>query len=163
MTDPSATPQFSDGRSLATIIPRAVRATVERLRPESVRAPDGFVFETAPLAPGDADRVVVGVRRTAGSTSIPARRSGFRRAPSARPEHNAAQPVVSNARGAARRFLRPADALRVTMLPETSIPALPMIAVNEEPSPVGRLVTGTETTIGRDPEPDQGRRSHHAP
>ncbi|GAA3139783.1 hypothetical protein GCM10010466_33600 [Planomonospora alba] len=51
------------------------------------------------------------------------------------PEHNApAQLVVSNARGAARRFPRLADARKVLVLPESSIPALPMIAVNESPA-----------------------------
>ncbi|GAA5049790.1 hypothetical protein [Nocardia callitridis] len=51
------------------------------------------------------------------------------------PEHNApAQLVVSNARGAARRFTRLAEAGTVLVLPESSIPALPMIAVNERPA-----------------------------
>ncbi|MFI6044000.1 hypothetical protein ACIA8C_20385 [Nocardia sp. NPDC051321] len=51
------------------------------------------------------------------------------------PEHNApAQLVVSNARGAARRFSRLAEASKVLVLPESSIPALPMIAVNESPA-----------------------------
>ncbi|MRH88598.1 hypothetical protein GFY24_14290 [Nocardia sp. SYP-A9097] len=51
------------------------------------------------------------------------------------PEHNVpAQLVVSNARGAARRFARLTDATKVLVLPESSIPALPMIAVNESPA-----------------------------
>lgn len=51
------------------------------------------------------------------------------------PENNArAHLVVSNARGAARRFDRLALAHRVFLLPESSIPALPMIAVNESPA-----------------------------
>ncbi|WP_280502467.1 hypothetical protein [Nocardia farcinica] len=51
------------------------------------------------------------------------------------PEHNPpADLVVSNARGAARRFARLADAERVLVLPGCAIPALPMIAVNEHPA-----------------------------
>ncbi len=51
------------------------------------------------------------------------------------PENNArAHLVVSNARGAARRLPRLAAAHRIFLLPESSIPALPMIAVNESPA-----------------------------
>ncbi|GLY68976.1 hypothetical protein [Amycolatopsis taiwanensis] len=52
------------------------------------------------------------------------------------PEKNAPPPqfVVSNARGAARRFSRLATAGKVLILPEYSIPAMPMIAVNESPA-----------------------------
>ena len=57
------------------------------------------------------------------------------------PEHNAAQLVVSNARGAARRFPRLAEASRVTLLPEVSVPALPMIAVNEDPATRAVVIT----------------------
>ncbi|MGN9837222.1 hypothetical protein ACTMTI_03755 [Nonomuraea sp. H19] len=58
------------------------------------------------------------------------------------PEHNApAALVVSNARGAARRFPRLADAPRTIVLPESSIPALPMIAVNESPATQAVVIT----------------------
>lgn len=52
------------------------------------------------------------------------------------PEHNAPAPqfVVSNARGAARRFSRLATAGKILLLPGSSIPAMPMIAVNESPA-----------------------------
>ena len=51
------------------------------------------------------------------------------------PENNAgAHLVVSNARGATRRLPRLAAAHKVFLLPESSIPGLPMIAVNESPA-----------------------------
>lgn len=51
------------------------------------------------------------------------------------PENNApAQLVVSNARGGTRRFPRLAAARKLLVLPQSSIPALPMIAVNESPA-----------------------------
>ena len=52
------------------------------------------------------------------------------------PKHNAPAPqfVVSNARGATRRFSRLVTAGKVFVLPESSIPAMPMIAVNESPA-----------------------------
>jgi len=51
------------------------------------------------------------------------------------PEFNPpAEVVVSNARGAARRFARLASADRVLVVPGCSIPGLPMIAVNESPA-----------------------------
>jgi hypothetical protein len=42
--------------------------------------------------------------------------------------------VVSNARGATRRFSRLTTARKLLVLPQSSIPALPMIAVNESPA-----------------------------
>lgn len=52
------------------------------------------------------------------------------------PHNNAPAPqfVVSNARGAACRFTRLANAGTVFLLPESSIPAMPMFAVNETPA-----------------------------
>ncbi|MDN3353230.1 hypothetical protein [Actinomadura sp. DC4] len=51
------------------------------------------------------------------------------------PENNLpAHLVVSNARGATRRFPRLATAGRLLIAPQSSIPALPMIAVNESPA-----------------------------
>ncbi|GAA0926255.1 hypothetical protein [Nonomuraea longicatena] len=58
------------------------------------------------------------------------------------PEHNGpAHLVVSNARGAARRFPRLADARKVIVLPEVSIPGMPMIAVNESPATRAVVIT----------------------
>lgn len=51
------------------------------------------------------------------------------------PDRNpAAQLVVSNARGAARRFEHLGTAHSVRVWPESSIPGLPMVAVNESPT-----------------------------
>jgi hypothetical protein len=58
------------------------------------------------------------------------------------PEHNGpAHLVVSNARGAARRFPRLADARKLIVLPEVSIPGMPMIAVNESPATRAVVIT----------------------